>query len=400
MLGQSVALAKTLVDEAKPILVDMNQSDLEYIWGGVPAGDLLSLQGWMTLVAQYLFGFQLEQSNFGNGSTPKNLVAYMSKTPIPTSLQALPTRVRPFIDGTANGILWNALFTKLVSEAAKIKIVDGAGLTPSGVAPREVLGANALDWIVSILQGGSPYTVQSGRPLGLDGGQENPSPKLRVQGEQAIVLEDRYSPLKVSPTDKKDMSKIDALIEAEWAAAVSRRLKSTTSGLDTGAIAESASSKHANLVLTTTKWISVAERDFGVVDPTLSGWKATLEANNPILVLDDVNYGVYNPLLVALKRTIINHVDQIQKTRNDATHEWLSGITYRDIEYAWKDANNNKPVLNNNLGIWVKLDGGWKAATVRVGYYQYQDKSSVWRKIERSVAGVKTYLSAALTWTA
>jgi len=88
--------------------------------------------------------------------------------------------------------LWNTLFTKLVTEAASIDIVTDAGLTPSGVAPSKVMGADALAWVRAILTGGAPYTVQSGRPLGLDGGQENPNPKLKVQGEQAIVLEDRY----------------------------------------------------------------------------------------------------------------------------------------------------------------------------------------------------------------
>jgi len=163
------------------------------------------------------------------------------------------------------------------------------------------------------------------------------------------------------------MSKIDALIEAEWAAAVSRRSASTVSGEDTGAKAESASAKHASLVLTTTKWIGIAERDFGVVDPTLSGWKTILATNNPVLVFDDTEYAIYNPLLVALKRTVINHVDQIQKTRNDARHEWLTEIIYRDIEYSWKDADNNSPTLYTVGGVWVKLDSEWKQATVKGG---------------------------------
>lgn len=399
MLGHAVDLAKALVVETKPILEEMNKSDIVYLLG-VPDGDLLSLQGWMTLVAQYLFGFQLEQSDFGTGSTSKNLVAYMSKTPIPTSLLALPARVRPFVDGTANGILWNALFSKLVAEAAKIDIVTAAGLTPSGVAPKEVIGADALTWITAILSGGAPYTVQSGRPLGLDDGQEGPNPKLKIQGEQAIVLEDRYSPLKISAADKKDMTKIDALIEAEWNAAVSRRSASTKTGEDTGAKAASAAAKHANLVLTTTKWIGVAERDFGVAGATLSGWKATLATNNPMLVFDDAEYANYNPLLAALKSTIIAHVDQIQKTRNDVRHEWLTGIIYRDIEYAWKDRDNNMPTLNTVGGVWVKLDGKWVAATDRGGYFQYQNKSAAWTKIERNLGGVKTFYSAVSTWIA
>ncbi len=400
MLDESIKVASVLVKEAAPILEDMNSNDIGYFLGGVPAGDLMSLQGWMTLIAQYLFGYQLEQSNFlGQSSTGKNLVAYMAKTPIPTSLQALPSHIRPFIDASAIGKRWEALFAKLVTEAAKINVVTTAGLTASAVAPSKVIGGDALAWVKAILSGGSPYTVQSGRPLDLDKGQESLSPELSVKGEQAIVLEDRYSSLKLSNDDLKDMSKIDTLIEAEWAAAVKRRSESTVSKEDVSVKAESAATKFDWLQLTTSKWLSVAEIKFHVTDPTLSGWKSRLQANSPLLVLDSSEYQTYNTNLVALKRDIINHVDRLQKVLNDQRHEWLTEIAYRDIEYRWKDLNNNEPTLHVAGDVWVKMDGKWKKAVIQGGYFQYQDKSSQWKKIEKNTSGVRTYYSAAQTWT-
>jgi len=400
MLEESIKVASALVKEAAPILEDMNSNDIGYLLSGVPAGDLMSLQGWMTLIAQYLFGYQLEQSNFLNqSSTGKNLVAYMAKTPIPTSLQALPSHIRPFIDASAIGKKWEALFAKLVSEAAKIDVVTTAGLTASVVAPSKVIGGDALAWVKAILSGGNPYTVQSGRPLDLDKGQEILSPELSVKGEQAIVLEDRYSSLKLSNDDLKNMSKIDTLIEAEWAAAVKRRSESTVSKEDISVKAESAAAKFDWLQLTTNKWLSVAEVKFHVTNPTLSGWKSRLQANSPLLVLDSSEYQTYNTNLIALKRDIINHVDRLQKVLNDQRHEWLTEITYRDVEYKWKDINNNEPALHDNGDIWVKMDGKWKKAVIQGGYFQYQDKSSQWKKIEKNTSGVRTYYSAAKTWT-
>ncbi|MBV6447650.1 DUF4157 domain-containing protein [Nitrosomonas sp.] len=399
MLDESIKIASVLVKEAEPILKDMNSMDIGYFLGVIPAGDLMSLKGWMALIAQYLFGYQLEKSNFLNqGSTGKNLVAYMAKTPIPTSLQALPSHIRPFIDASAIGKRWEALFAKLVTEAAKIDIVTAAKLTASAVTPSKVIGGDALAWIKAILSGGKPYTVQSGRPLDLDKEQEKLSPKLSVQGEQAIVLEDRYSALKLSNADLKDMSKIDTLIEAEWAAAVKRRSQSTVSKEDISAKAESAAAKFDWLKTTTDKWLSVAEKKFNVTDPTLSGWKSRLQANSPLLVFDSSEYQTYNANLAALKKDIINHVDQLQKALNDRRHEWLTEITYRDIEYKWKDINNNEPTLHADGDVWVKMDGKWKEAVIKTGYFQYQDKSNQWKKIERNISGARTYYSSAKTW--
>jgi len=221
---------------------------------------------------------------------------------------------------------------------------------------------------------------------------------LSVQGEQAIVLEDRYSALKLSNADLKDMSKIDTLIEAEWAAAVKRRSQSTVSKEDISAKAESAAAKFDWLKTTTDKWLSVAEKKFNVTDPTLSGWKSRLQANSPLLVFDSSEYQTYNANLAALKKDIINHVDQLQKALNDRRHEWLTEITYRDIEYRWKDINNNEPTLHADGDVWVKMDGKWKEAVIKTGYFQYQDKSNQWKKIERNISGARTYYSSAKTW--
>lgn len=400
MLDQAIALGQSLAVKAKAIVAD---AAFEYLFDDVPDSDLQSLQGWITLVAQYLLAYQLEQSDFLPGnSTGKNLVAYLSKTPLPTSLQALPQRVRPFINNTGIGQRWEALFTELVSDAAKVTLVATSGLTANANPHSKVIGSDALVWLKAVLSGGTPWTVQTGRPLGLDKDQEKHEPKLKVQGEQAIVLEDRYSELKLSDDDLKNMDKIEDLIKGEWQAAVGRRKTSTVApDTDTAATDASAKQTHAWLVESTLRWIKVAQDNYGVGDPTLPGWQRRLNDNDPLLDAEDHEYSAFNINLKALKREVIAHVDGLQRTRNDSRHEWLTEINYRDIEYQWKSQNDHLPVLHK-VGdrVWVKQDGKWLEAQKKGGYFVYADKSAAEKKIERAVGGAVTYYTDSHAWSA
>ena len=232
---------------------------------GFSTGEVAALKGWMTLVTQYLFAYQLETSSYryridptdkklkGSGSTAKNLVPYLSKTHLVDSIAALPPSVRPNILSGTKQADWKALFDSLRTHieafniVAKLKLVDhdgknfynSSGKNPQPVEHGDVFGAGKTpeEWIKDLLEQSTfihksktyytAFHVMTGNELDLDAGQENENPPLTIKGEQAIPLEDRYTQSKKSFGNPKAIDKADVLIKAEWQKAVDRRLAST-----------------------------------------------------------------------------------------------------------------------------------------------------------------------------
>ena len=70
-----------------------------------------SLTGWVTLLTQYMLSYQLERTNFRpKTSTVKNLVGYLSKTPVHQTLLAVPVSIRPNFSDSPIKTQWAKLF--------------------------------------------------------------------------------------------------------------------------------------------------------------------------------------------------------------------------------------------------------------------------------------------------
>lgn len=232
---------------------------------GFNPGEIASLTGWMTLVAQYLLAYQLETSSYrfrvdgadggkikAGGSTAKNLVAYLSKTHLADTIDALPARARPNVNGGPRRADWIALFKSLLDDTAKnqFNLITALGLTdyegqnyydadgnnPAPIIHDEVLGEGQKPgvWMSRLLKKSKnlagdyeAFHVQTGNDLTLDDGQENESPPLTIKGEQAIPLEDRYHKFKHSSGNLNNINRADKVIKNEWTKATTRRAAST-----------------------------------------------------------------------------------------------------------------------------------------------------------------------------
>ncbi len=181
------------------------------------------LKGWLTLVAQYLLSNKLEATTFlPDGSTPKNLVPYLSKMSITDSVQALPADSRPYVaDASAltdKDEVWIKIFLALLSKSNAIDVMTWSAGLAARVSPKKFLAAgDPAAFLNSILQGRSAGETSTGHPLRLDAGQEALKPKLKIDGEQAIPLEDRFAsyksaaardPAQISATLMKDFDKV------------------------------------------------------------------------------------------------------------------------------------------------------------------------------------------------
>jgi hypothetical protein len=220
-------------------------------------GEIGALKGWMTLVAQYLLAYQVEVTGYafreepklGNklvryGGTGKNMVAYLSKTPLVNTIAALPPAVRPNVKDGPDKEKWVTLFGNLLLESEKSSFdiptklglsdyagqnfYDSTGNNPKVIKHDEIFGdRNPRQWLSWTLQGVSVFHVMTGNELTLDAEQDKPTPALTVKGEEAIPLEDRKSQSKQSFGRARDVDKIDRTIKQEWKRAVDRRLAST-----------------------------------------------------------------------------------------------------------------------------------------------------------------------------
>ena len=277
------------------------------------------MTGWVTLVTQYLLGYYLGQTNFlERGSSAKNLVGYMSKTPITMSLKALPWMAHPCINETPAGIKWKDAFTKLVTEIEKYDIITKSGLTRSET-PSKVIGKEPLPWILSLLKGEDVSTIQSGRKLGLDDKQNELPGRLKIENEEAIVLEDRWSLFKMKDTDIRDMTKIHTLIQDEWTRAVERRRNSTDSPeTDIAATPLSQIDIYCNLQESVFDSLKEATEK-NIDEDKIERWKR--EKENASLAKTELYLRI--TALENLRREIINEFNMKQKILNDASHEWL-----------------------------------------------------------------------------
>jgi hypothetical protein len=178
------------------------------------------IRGWLTLVAQYLLASKLEDTTGIPGGTAKNNVAYLSKTDLSESIQALPEDSRP--EKTQK---WIAVLKVLLE---KVKVVDvltwAEGLEERKSKDEVIAGGNWGAFFKALLEHTPAPTIKSGNPLKLDAGQENQKPDLTIPGQQAIPLEDRFAIGKSH--DAKEPAKIKKTLRKEFDKALERRFAS------------------------------------------------------------------------------------------------------------------------------------------------------------------------------
>lgn len=255
MLENAIAQTKSAVDEHRTAT----------LLSSVSKGDIKSLEGWMTLVAQYMMAWQLETSSmyYGvhqqtgqirklGGSTAKNMVAYLSKTHLVDSINALPDSVRPNISNGENRNHWHNLFKSFYQKTiSDFDLITKLGLTDYNgqfeynskgkkvkkIKHDEIFSTDTPDeFLVNLLEKNTDsegdyeaFHVITGNELTLDDGQESPTlnPKLTIGGEQAIPLEDRNIHAKESTIGRTEINKVQDQYMAEWSKAKNRRIGST-----------------------------------------------------------------------------------------------------------------------------------------------------------------------------
>ena len=121
--------------------------------------ELKSIKGWLTLVAEYMLGYDLEITSLRfdpitqkrRTSTEKNILPYLSKTPMGETLQALPPGVREHI--YANRDKWEQLFTDMARIKNKANIFNAIGERDTRIGHGEMFGRNTtpLSWIKTLL---------------------------------------------------------------------------------------------------------------------------------------------------------------------------------------------------------------------------------------------------------
>lgn len=121
--------------------------------------ELKSIKGWLTLVAEYMLGYDLEitslrfdpKTQTRRTSTEKNILPYLSKTPMGETLQALPPRVREHI--YANMAIWEQLFKDMARIKNKANIFNAIGERDTRIGHGEMFGRNTtpLSWIKTLL---------------------------------------------------------------------------------------------------------------------------------------------------------------------------------------------------------------------------------------------------------
>jgi hypothetical protein len=373
---------------------DLMQSDVAAFIRG-EAG-VKSLTGWITLLTQYMLSYKLERTDFLTpSSTTKNLVGYLSKTPLHDSSAALPPAVRPDISTEPIKEKWMALFRGLIAAVEGYDLEAATGLThvdkPAGEVP------DPSKWLARIVQQSPGGEIASGHALGFDGGQEKLKPALSIKGEQAIPLEDRYSFFKASAEDMSPEN-VDTYMKAEWAKAVARRQASTaTPETKTSAQKEDIDDAYERVLAALKKLIGEAETKYKIPEVSLTELKKRL-AKLPtfIFLMTEKEFAD----LGQLHKDTYTAINAKLHETNTEQLKWIDAV-YLGIDYSWKDAENCKPKLKiEGSDIFVTLDDKQVKATIEGAYlvYQFEGKSN---KITRIIAGVKTYVSAdAKQWIA
>ncbi len=372
-------------------------ADVTELLGFNTANDLKPIIGWLSLLTQYLMAYNLELSNYDSGGTAKNLVGFLSKTRLHETGQALPARLRPVGDGSETGLKWKTLLERLLVKVGTFDIATKAGVTLNEGRHRVLTNPSA--WLEKIRKGLRGWEVNTARPLGLDDGQENFAPKLTIEGEQAIPLEERFSPIRLT-TEEQTPDTIDTTLKADWRKSVDRRLGSTVAPQgDPSKIAISIHAKIYQHKIAIPKLITRAN-GYGI---DVGTFRTTFRDNMgeaddfDIVFSEDAAVISANTALIQLRADIITAINAYNKTRNDAAHVFAPA-NYRDIQYNWKDDDNYSPILTNKPpNVWVKKsDGSLLKATIHDGTFKYTTTEA--KEILKKVSGTVKKLKSPFAW--
>lgn len=206
LLRESVRIASETVTESAVQLGSLSSTE--------------PIRGWLTLVAQYLLASKLEDTTGIPGGTAKNNVAYLSKTDLSESIQALPEDSRPEKNAS-----WIAVFKVLLGKAQAVDVLTWAeGLEERESKNEVIAGGKWGEFFKALLEHTPAPTIKSGNPLKLDAGQEDLKPDLTIPGQQAIPLEDRYAIGKSD--DARDPEQLKKTLGREFDRALERRYAS------------------------------------------------------------------------------------------------------------------------------------------------------------------------------
>lgn len=371
-------VSKTMLELAVKMAEDVCGSGTHGpLFAKFTSGEVNSLKGWMTLVAQYLLAYQVEVTSYAfredskienklvrYGGTGKNMVAYLSKTPLVETISALPPKVRPNVKDGEDKEKWIALFKGLLSESNKgsFNIITQLGLTdyagqnyynsrgknPKKIKHQEIFGdQDPQTWLSSTLQGVPVFHVMTGNKLTLDDEQDKPSPGLTVKGEEAIPLEDRKSQSKKSFGLGKDVDKIEHIIKKEWKAAIDRRLASTKDRAEFDGLREKA---------------DAFVKKFGDATEKLKILK-TLKTNFEKITLDPLDVEKEKKKLDDLVQEFISKLDetfeQVKEYRNQYIAGLKANVTVEDDLSAIAELENESTKISDAYGdsLYEKLNG-------------------------------------------
>lgn len=126
-----------------------------------------SVIGWLTLIAEYLLGYTLELTQLRYNDegkkddvTEKNLLPYLSRTPIGETIKALPKSVIASIYGSDKG-LWIELLNKMVHNAGSSNIMREVGLFKYNAVHEDMFGRMICpeQWIKNMLESYQPSGI-------------------------------------------------------------------------------------------------------------------------------------------------------------------------------------------------------------------------------------------------
>lgn len=332
-----------------------------------------AVKGYISLMASYVLADYVSKTNvLGENSTEKNLLPFLSKTPLHNTLGALPVAVLPS-NSIEHQNTWDRIRTLLVQKCTPYDenyLMETFNLSFSinnllsgGVFPKGV--DDSLKEIFAGREGN--VAAAPGKPLGLD------EPDMDVKGasgQKGIPLEDRFFGQKY--TTPVDTDNIETRLDA--------RFKQETD-LQLGHIPEANDQRklHADKAVTA---LNPEEKLAGLIKRIRKSIDKVLETNE-VLRKETITNAAVNATDWNIELQAAQNVDEPQKTQKltvlaGTVHEALEEQIQIDMSHALKNTDEDKPrsfagsrnallkELNEKYDRYVKLKPGWyKPETLR-----------------------------------